>query len=282
MKIIDGRKIAQKIKQYIREEVKRLDTSPSLHVISVGKDKISEIFLSEKEKACLEVGISFYCHRFSARAKAEEIIKLINRLNSDPGVTGILIQLPLPPQLGEGATLLDQISSKKDVDCLTSLNFGRFALGIPLFLPPLVQAVEEILQGEKIKGKKITVVGAGRIAGLPISIFFLQKGATVTICQEFTQNLKEQTRKADILVSATGQPKLINGSMVKKGAIVIDVGTSWRGEKIVGDVDRKSVEKKAKLITPVPGGIGPLTVAFLLKNTVRAATIAKRKKKGYN
>lgn len=274
MKIIDGRKIAQRIKQEIKTEIANLCLSPSLHTIAIGETESSKIFLRAKEKACQEVGIKFFCHRFKETAKTEEVIELINQLNSNPEVTGILIQLPLRSPFQPSA-LLDLIKPEKDVDCLTSVNFGRFVCGFPLFTPPTVQAVRNILGEEKIevKGKNIAVVGAGRIAGLPIAVSLLQKRATVTICHEFTKNLTEHTKKADILISATGQPGLTKGSMIKKGAMVIDVGTSIKDEKLAGDVELQSIKNKASFAAMVPGGVGPIMVACLLRNVLKAATI---------
>lgn len=275
MKIVNGKKIAQRIRGEVAQRTGELKISPTLRVISVGGNKVLEIFLSEKEKACKEVGMSFSHHRFSETTKAEEVIDLIRHLNSDPGVTGILIQLPLPPYLNSSTKLLNQINPNKDVDCLTSVNFGKFVSGTPLFVPPTAQAINEVLKAEKmkVKGENIVVVGAGRIAGLPISISLLQQGATVDICHEFTKHLKEHTKKANILISATGQPKLIKGPMVKKGAVVIDVGTSWVNGKMVGDVDIKTLEGIASRVTPVPGGIGPIMVACLLRNVLKATKL---------
>lgn len=276
MKIINGKKIAQKIKKNVKRETETLKFLPSLHVISVSSNKISEVFLSAKERACQEVGIQFFCHSFPKAIKKEKTENLVRKLNLDPKVTGILIQLPLPPKLSKlrsDLILCDQISPKKDVDCLTSINFGKFAQGSSLFVPPTASAVFEILKEEKIKakGKNVVVVGAGKIAGLPIALFLLNEGATVTVCHEFTKNLKEHTQRADILISATGKPHLITSSMIKKGAIVIDVGMSFKRGKITGDVDIKNLEGVASKAAPVPGGVGPITVACLLRNVVLAA-----------
>lgn len=273
MKLVNGKKIAAGIKNKIKKEAQGLAFSPSLQVITLGESELTQVFLREKKKACQEVGINFRDHRLPASTKATEITDLIQTLNADPQATGILVQLPLPPGLGPNLVLLDQIDPKKDVDCLTATNFGRFVLEKPTFVPPTVQAVNKILKERKIevKGKNVVVVGAGRIAGLPIALSLLQQGATVTMCHEFTQNLEEHALKADILISAVGQLGLINGSMIKKGAVVIDVGTSWVKNKIVGDVNLKSSETIASIVTPVPGGVGPITVACLLKNVLQAA-----------
>lgn len=275
MKLINGREIADQIKNRLRVEVKRLPFPPSLQVIILGESKLAQVFLRGKEKACQEVGIDFRCHRQPVAAKQKEVTTLIQTLNSDPQVTGILIQLSFPPQSELGLVLLDQIDPKKDIDCLTSINFGRFATGNPLFVPPTAQAVNQILEKEKIqiKGKNVTVVGAGRVAGLPIALSLLQQGATVTVCHEFTQNLKEHTQKAEILISAAGQPGLIKSSMVKKGAVIIDVGTSWAKNRTAGDVSLKGLEETVSKVTPVPGGIGPVMVACLLKNVVKATRL---------
>ena len=275
MKVIDGRKIAQSIRENIAKEIKELKLSPSLHTISFGGDKTAEIFLSQKERVCREVGISFYCHRFWGATSRERISQFIRDLNANPKVSGILIQLPLSSKLGLDSSLLDKIRPDKDVDCLTALNFGKFASGTPVFVPPTAQAVNQILDRAKIKvkGKNVTIVGAGRIAGLPIALSLLQQGATVTICQEFTKDLKEHTKKAEVLISATGRPRLIKDSMIKKGAVVIDVGTSWKNGKMVGDVDFQNIGGKASLATPVPGGVGPIVVACLLKNVLKATKL---------
>jgi methylenetetrahydrofolate dehydrogenase (NADP+)/methenyltetrahydrofolate cyclohydrolase len=272
MKIIDGKKIAQKIKREVEREIKRLGSSPALHTILIGGDKVSKSFLSQKERACREVGIKFFCHCFPKAVKTEKVQSLIRKLNLDPKVTGILIQFPLPFQLRSDLSLCYQVSPKKDVDCLTSANFGKFTLENPLFVPPTAQAIDEVLKEEKIKvkGKHTVVVGAGQIAGLPIALSLLNRGTTITVCHEFTKNLKEHTQKADILISATGQPHLIKGFMIKKGAVVIDVGTTLDKGKITGDVDIHSLKGIASKVTPVPGGIGPITVACLLRNVLKA------------
>lgn len=272
MRLINGREIADQIKSQIKKAVRGLDQIPSLEIIAVGESALTQIFLREKGKACREVGINFNVHRFPATVQPKEVANLIQALNSDRQTTGILVQLPFPRQSKLNLTLLDQIDPNKDVDCLTSLNFGRFATGNPLFLPPTAQAVNRILKTEKIsvKGKKAVIVGAGRVAGLPIAVSLFQQGATVTVCHEFTQNLQESTLEANVLVSAVGKPGLIKGAMVKKGAIVIDVGISWAKNKIVGDVDLESLETIASIATPVPGGVGPIMVACLLSNVLQA------------
>ena len=270
VKIIDGKKLAQEKREKLEEKVsvlkKKLGRPPKLVSLMIGENKASRLYLSLKEKAAQELGITFEKKIFSSQTEPGEIYRLISNLNRKKKVTGILIQLPLPKKF-DPFWLVSKIDPEKDVDCLTPENLGLLLLNKPIFLPAVVKAVSLILESEKIKlkGKKMVIVGAGRFVGQPLAIYFKNLGATVVLCDEETRNLEEWTKKGEILISATGVPGLIKKEMVKKGAFVIDVGSPQP------DLDFDAVKKVAALVTPVPGGVGPLTIICLLENLLLAA-----------
>ena len=275
--IIDGKGIAKRIRAEVADQVKKLKENkglvPKLCVVLVGEDPASQIYVRNKERACAEAGISSETRRIPASIKQERLIDLIKGLNKDRSVHGILVQLPLPKDL-DSTTVLNEIFPEKDVDGLHPLNMGKLLKGEnPLFIPCTPQGIMELIlsTGTEIKGKEAVVVGRSNIVGKPVSILLLQKHATLTICHSRTRDLGEVTRRADILVAAVGSAQIVHGGMVKEGAVVIDVGMNRVGEKLVGDVDFDGAKKRAAYITPVPGGVGPMTIAMLLKNTLLAA-----------
>ena len=283
-KIIDGKAIADAMKKEIAAEVagmldKGMD-APHLAAIIVGEDGASKTYVASKEKACQSVGMTSSVYRMPANTSEEELLKLIDFLNNDEEVDGYIIQLPLPKHIDE-TKVIHSINPKKDVDGFTPHNIGLMQLGEPCFLPATPAGIMELLKrsGIETAGKHVVVLGRSNIVGTPISVMLSRKGAdaTVTICHSRTQNLPEITRQADILVVAIGKPLFLKADMVKPGAVVIDVGihriddpTSEKGYRIEGDVDFDEVAKVASKITPVPGGVGPMTIVSLLYNTLQA------------
>lgn len=267
MKVFDGKTLAMVIKSQVAGEVKKLNKKLKLAVVLVGQNPASEIYVRNKERACKDVGIDFELIRFAETCKQLDVIKKIKELNKKPEVTAILLQLPLPKHLNE-RDIIETISPEKDVDCLTQANFGKLALGLSDFAPCTASGILEILKAEQIaiQGKRVAVVGRSALVGLPTQMLLTKHDATVALCHSKTQKLKKITKKADILVVAIGKPKFITKKYVKKHAVVIDVGINKVDGKICGDVDFEKVKKKAHLITPVPGGVGQITVSMLLKN----------------
>ncbi|NQT29938.1 MAG: bifunctional methylenetetrahydrofolate dehydrogenase/methenyltetrahydrofolate cyclohydrolase FolD [Candidatus Saganbacteria bacterium] len=276
-KIIDGKVIAKRIRGEIAEEVRELKKekgiTPKLCVVLAGDDPASQVYVRGKERACAEVGIESDVRRLPPTVKQQELIGLVRNLNKDKSIHGLLVQLPLPKGI-DPKPVLDEISAEKDVDGLHPLNMGKLLKGEnPTFVSCTPQGIMELLlsTGVEIKGKEAVVVGRSNIVGKPIALLLLQKHATVTICHSRTQDLGEVIRRADILVASVGSPGIVHGDMVKEGAVVIDVGVNRVGDKLVGDVDFDSAKDRASYITPVPGGVGPMTIAMLLKNTLAAA-----------
>lgn len=277
VKIIDGKGIAEKIREEVAVEVEELKKEkgvvPKLCVVLIGEDPASQIYVRHKEVACEKAGIISEIHRLSSKTKQNELIGLIKTLNKDKSVHGILVQLPLPKGT-DSIAALNEIDPKKDVDGLHPLNMGKLLKGEdPMFVPCTPSGIIELIlsTGTEIKGKDAVVVGRSNIVGKPIALMLLQRHATVTICHSRTQDLAEKCKNADILVASVGSPGIIHGDMVKKGAVVIDVGMNRLKEKLVGDVDFDTAKQNAAYITPVPRGVGPMTIAMLLKNTLLAA-----------
>ncbi len=284
-KIIDGEGIAREIREEIRREVaaRREETGaiPGLAVILVGNDPASAVYVRMKEKACREAGIASFNHRLPSGVKEPDLLALIDNLNRDPAVDGILIQLPLPSPLAE-AGIIAAVDPEKDVDGFHPVNLGRLVRGEAGFLPCTPLGVLELLHrsGYPPDGRQVVVVGRSTIIGKPLALMLARKApganATVTLCHTGTADLGEITRRADILIVAAGRPAMITGTMVRKGAVVIDVGVNVTGETeqgkriLSGDVDFPSVSEKARAISPVPGGVGPMTIAMLLSNTLAA------------
>ena len=276
-KIIDGKKIADKILNELKSKIKNSKQKPGLALVLIGNNPASEIYVNFKEKTCKEVG--FYCERFNLDKNISELdlLKLINDLNQKPILHGILVQLPLPKHINEHL-ITNSILPHKDVDGFTSLSLGNLMSENTILAPATARAVLHLIEsaGTGIEGKNAVVVGRSNIVGKPVAIMLLEKNATVTICHSRTKNLAEHTRKADILVVAVGKPRLITKDMVKENAVVIDVGINRVYNKIVGDVDFENVKEVAGFITPVPGGVGPMTIAMLMENTLKAVELAKR------
>lgn len=276
VKILDGKKIAEEIRAELKLEILELqknEITPGLAVILAGDDAASQIYVGGKEKACKELGIFSVVHRFPADASEEKILETIAQLNEDEKIHGILVQLPLPTHISE-QKILSTISPKKDVDCFHPENVGKMFLGESIFLPCTPAGIVEILKRYEVEiaGRNVTIVGRSNIAGKPLAILMLKENATVAVAHSKTRNLKAETLRADILISAAGRAGLITADMIKQGAVVVDVGIN-RGEdgKLAGDVDFEKVSRVASAITPVPGGVGPMTIAMLMKNTVAAA-----------
>ncbi len=278
--ILDGRLLARQIRSELAEEViefiQNNGVVPCLAAVLVGDDPASDVYVRNKRKACEEVGIESQLHRLPSDVAAEVLLQLVARLNQDDEVHGILVQMPLPPQIDPSRVVL-AISPAKDVDAFHPENVGRLVQGRPRFLPCTPHGVQQILMRNKIEtvGRHVVVVGRSDIVGKPLAIMMAQRGpgadATVTVCHSRTRDLPSVTRLADILVVAIGRPKFVTAEMVKPGATVIDVGINRTPEGLVGDVDFDAVRAVAGAITPVPGGVGQLTVALLLRNTLTAA-----------
>jgi methylenetetrahydrofolate dehydrogenase (NADP+) / methenyltetrahydrofolate cyclohydrolase len=274
-KILDGKKIASKIKEELRLEIEKLKekgTVPGLAVILVGDDSASKIYVASKKKACDEIGIYSQVLEMPENTTQQELEDTIEKLNQDEKIHGILVQLPLPKNIDE-EKIIEAIDPKKDVDCFHPENVGKLFIGAEKFLPCTPAGIIEILQrnGIEIAGKECVVVGRSNIVGKPLAIMLLVENGTVTIAHSKTKNLEEVTKRADILVAAVGKAGLITKNMVKKGVVVIDVGMNRLSNgKLVGDVDFDQVKELADAITPVPGGVGPMTIAMLMKNTIIA------------
>lgn len=265
--IIDGKEISSKIQDRIKAEIKNCMIRPSVAVIQIGDNLASESYIKNKEKVCSSVGIYFRLYKFEEGTPELTIINKIKELNNDEYVNGIMIQLPIPPQYNE-KRLLNSISNAKDVDGLTDINTGRFINEKKSLVPCTALAVMRILEYNEIEveGKHVVIVGRSKLVGRPLSTLMLSKDATVTVCHSKTENLSEFTKMADIVVTACGVPNLIKEDMIKEGAVVIDVGINTVDDKLCGDVDFDKVSKKTSYITPVPGGVGPVTIAMLLEN----------------
>lgn len=272
--------MSQRIKGELKEEVKKLKSDkifPGLAVIIVGDDPASRVYVNSKKKACEEIGIYSKEYALPENTTQDELLELVEKLNSDTKINGILVQLPLPSHIDEEA-VINAISPKKDVDAFHPVNVGKIMIGNYDFLPCTPAGVMELIKesGIDISGKECVVVGRSNIVGKPQAMLLLHQNGTVTICHSRTKDLAEKTKNADILIAAVGKPNFITGDMIKEGAVVIDVGINRIApKKLVGDVDFESAEKKASAITPVPGGVGPMTIAMLMKNTVKAAIIQK-------
>jgi len=275
-RVIDGRKIAQdiegEVKKGVEGFVKEHGIKPALATILVGEHPPSKLYVKLKHWACKRVGIASEDHKFSAEARQEEIIGLIDTLNKRPEIHGILVQLPLPKHIDE-RTIMMRISPEKDVDGFNPLNMGKMLIGREGFVPCTPKGIVRALEEFNIdpQGKEVVVVGHSNVVGKPAAMMLLNRNATVRICHVYTKDLKSHTIEADILIVATGVRGLIKADMVKEGAIVFDVGITWQDERVYGDVDFDDVLPKVKLISPVPGGVGPMTIAILMEHTLMAA-----------
>jgi len=285
--LLDGKAIAQQIKQEIAEEVVDFignnSIVPTLAAVLVGDDAASQVYVRNKQRACERVGIESRLFPLPHDTHQDELLELISRLNKSVDVHGILVQLPLPPQI-DAMRVLDAINPWKDVDAFHPENVGRLAQGRPRFLPCTPHGVQQILHRSDlpVAGKHVVIVGRSDIVGKPLALMLVQRqsplgplavNASVTVCHSRSEDLPQLTRQADVLVAAVGQPGLITADMVKPGAAVVDVGINRTADGLVGDVDFAAVREVAGYITPVPGGVGPLTIAMLLKNTLAAAEL---------
>ena len=274
-KLIDGKVISTAVKERVKTEVAELNSkgiTVGLAVIIVGEDPASKVYVSNKKKACEALGIISREYALPETTTEEELLSLINDLNSDPEINGILCQLPLPKHLDE-KLIINSIDPEKDVDAFHPVNVGKIMIGDYYFLPCTPAGVMEMLkyEGIEVEGKNCVVIGRSNIVGKPMNMLLLHKNGTVTICHSRTKNLAEICRNADILVAAVGRPNFVTADMVKDGAVVIDVGINRGDGMLCGDVDFENVKDKTSAITPVPGGVGPMTIAMLMQNTLTAA-----------
>jgi methylenetetrahydrofolate dehydrogenase (NADP+)/methenyltetrahydrofolate cyclohydrolase len=285
--IIDGKQIAEKVRQQVTEDVAAMVAEgrpqPGLATVLVGDNPASQVYVSAKQKACAQAGIESFGFKLPATATQSEVEGLVAELNADPRVNGILVQLPLPAGLDE-ERVLNTIRIEKDVDGFHPLNIGRLAQKgrDPLFIPCTPAGVIYLLDeiGTPLEGVNATVLGRSNIVGMPVALLLVRRNSTVTICHSRTKDLPGVVREADVLIAAVGRPQMVRGDWVKPGAVVIDVGvnriedpTHPKGSRLVGDVCYDEVKEVASAITPVPGGVGPMTIAMLLKNTVRSAKL---------
>ncbi len=274
--IIDGKAIAARMRQKIATETEQLKnggTTPGLAVVLVGEDPASRVYVSMKEKACAQAGIYSAEHKLPADTTEEALLALVDELNKDRRIDGILVQLPLPKQINE-SKVLEAISPTKDVDGFHPYNVGRLVTGNPLFQPCTPYGIMKMLEATDVdlNGKHVVVVGRSNIVGKPVALMCLAKNATVTLCHSRTRDLPDQVRRADVVIAAVGKPEMVKGDWIKQGAVVIDVGVNRVGEKkLVGDVEFAAASERAAAITPVPGGVGPMTITMLLYNTVEGA-----------
>ena len=274
-KIMDGKKLSEEILTQLRARVQRLRAKgivPKLDIILVGDDEASQIYVRKKMQSSESIGMKSELHQFPKNAESEEIIGMVERLNSEKSVHGILVQIPMPSHIEE-QKVLDSICPEKDVDGLTTYNMGNLFAGETKFEPCTPKGIMRMIDHEKIqvKGKNAVIIGRSNIVGKPLSVMLLKRDATVTVCHSKTSDLKMHTKNADIVVTAVGKPGILTAEMVKDGAVVIDAGISRQDNVITGDVDFEKVKEKASRITPVPGGVGPLTVAMVLENTIISA-----------
>ena len=280
--IIDGKAVADQMREEMKSEIAELKQKhgiiPGLTVILVGEDPASQVYVKNKKIGCEKVGIASFEHRLPADTPQDKLLKLIDELNADPKVHGILVQLPLPKHIDE-KKVLNRIDPDKDVDGFHPVNVGRLMIGEPIFLPCTPAGIQELLirSGTQTEGADVVVVGRSNIVGKPIAMILVQKAkganATVTIVHTRSKNMAEHTRRADILIVAAGHAKAVTADMVKPGAVVIDVGVNRLETGLCGDVDFNAVKEVAGKITPVPGGVGPMTITMLLKNTIKAAKL---------
>lgn len=281
MQIIDGKAVSAAVRERITNEVadlKKEGKETGLAVIIVGNDPASKVYVNNKKKGCEQVGINSYEYALPEETTTEELLKLINELNADERVDGILCQLPLPRHIDE-KTVINSIAPEKDVDAFHPVNTGHIMIGDHSFLPCTPAGIIEMLKfyNIPISGKECVVIGRSNIVGKPMAMLLLQNSGTVTVCHSKTVNLSEVTRRADILVAAVGKANFVTADMVKDGAVVIDVGMNRNAEgKLCGDVDFDGVKEKCSFITPVPGGVGPMTITMLLNNTLTASKNNKK------
>lgn len=277
-KILDGKAVSRRIKDELALEVKEMKgkgANPGLAVVIVGNDPASRVYVNSKKKACEEIGIKSEEYALPEETTEAELLELVDKLNHKDDINGILVQLPLPSHIDE-EKIINAIVPQKDVDAFHPVNVGKIMIGNYDFLPCTPAGVMELIKesGIDVAGKECVVIGRSNIVGKPQAMMLLHKNGTVTICHSRTKNLPEKVKNADIVVAAVGVPKMVKGDWIKEGAVVIDVGMNrLENGKLAGDVDFDECKKKASAITPVPGGVGPMTIAMLMKNTVKAAKL---------
>lgn len=272
MNIIDGKAVSLAVKERVRDEIAEKNLKIGLAVVIVGNNQASRVYVNNKKKACEFCGITSYEYALPEETSEEELLELVETLNGDANINGILVQLPLPKQIDE-KKIIEHISPNKDVDAFHAVNVGKIMIGDYAFLPCTPAGVMELIHstGTEISGKECVVIGRSNIVGKPMAMLLLHENATVTVCHSRTKDLAEVCRRADILVSAVGKAGFVTSDMVKEGAVVIDVGMNRNNEgKLCGDVDFENVKDKCSFITPVPGGVGPMTIAMLMENTLRS------------
>lgn len=272
MVLIDGRELAKEIRENLAEKVKTFKTKPKLAVILCGDDEASKVYVKIKSKACQEVGIEYDEYVLTTSSTQEDLMKLIKKLNNDKSVNGILLQYPLPQTI-DYYKAAEFIKPEKDVDGFNPVNVGWLSIGKPTFIPCTPYGIMKMFEKYNIElqGKKAVIIGRSNIVGKPMAQLLLSKNATVTTCHTKTKNIEDEVKQADIIISATGHRNMVTANMVKEGAVVIDVGVSRKEDgSLCGDVDFDNVKNVASFITPSPGGVGPMTVAMLMENTVKA------------
>ena len=276
-KIINGKKIAEEIKVELRkgiENLKLVGIVPSLHIVLIGENPASEIYVKMKEKVCKEVGIEFFLDKFPEDSREEDIIRFVGQLNSDKKVNSIVIQLPLPNRMNK-ERVIEEINPLKDVDGLVPYNLGKLILGNETFCPATPKGIITLLEksGIGLEGKGIAIIKRSLNVGKPLLYLLMKRDATITVCHTKTRNLNEITKNSDIIICAVGKPKFLTADMIREGAVVIDVGLTYKNGRCLGDADFDSLIKKASCITPVPGGVGPMTVISLLQNVLNATKL---------
>ncbi len=272
MKIIDGKAVSLSVKERVRDEIAEKGLKIGLAVIIWGNNQASRVYVNNKKKACEFCGITSYEYALPEETTEEQLLELVETCNNDNNINGILVQLPLPPQINE-KTVIEHINPNKDVDAFHAVNVGKIMIGEYSFLPCTPAGIMELIHstGTDVSGRECVVIGRSNIVGKPMGMLLLHENGTVTICHSRTENLAEVCRRADILVAAVGKAGFVTADMVKEGAVVIDVGMNRNAEgKLCGDVDFENVAPKCSYITPVPGGVGPMTIAMLMENTLRA------------
>jgi methylenetetrahydrofolate dehydrogenase (NADP+) / methenyltetrahydrofolate cyclohydrolase len=275
MKILDGKLVASKIKKRLKQKVgkiKKAGKVPGLAVVLVGNDPASKLYVGSKKKTCQELGIASFSFELNEKTSEKKLLKLIEKLNNDRKVHGILVQLPLPKHINE-KKIIEAISPQKDVDCFHPHNVGRLSMDYPILLSCTPAGIMELLKYYQIRieGQDAVIINKSNIVGKPLAMMLMNLGATVTVCHSKTKKLSEKTKRADVLITAVGKEKFISNKMVKRGAVIVDVGINRSKDgKVVGDVDFKGILKIAGAVTPVPGGIGPMTIVMLMENVISA------------
>lgn len=267
-KKIDGYKIAEKIIRQAEKDIKKKRLKLKLGAVLVGDNPVSLSYIFQKEKICQKIGIDFSLYRYSKKIKEKDLLKKISLASRQ--CSGLIIQLPLPKGMNI-QKILDSVPVKKDIDILTTKSIGRFYAGDFSILPPIVSAIKYIFKEEKLssKGKNIVIIGSGKLVGKPLMLWLVVQGATISVINKKTKNISEFTKRADIIISGAGEANLINGDIIKRGVILIDAGSSVENGHLRGDIDLESVQKKARRISPVPGGVGPITTACLIENLIQ-------------